>query len=57
MITVTCTKENPWSGVRNGRVMHPDAVSIDQEDGYPCGDYEVFECPHCKLKFKVELPQ
>jgi len=53
----TCTRENPWQPDM-GRAVHPDVVEVgDQEDGYPGGDIQAYKCPHCGLRFKVELPQ
>ena len=59
MADVTCTKEQPWDGVRRPgvRVVHPDASEVDQRGGYPGGDYVDYECPHCGKNFSVELPQ
>lgn len=52
-----CTAEAPWhKGL--GPAIHPDAKEVgEQEDGYPGGDIVTMECPHCRLRFKVELPQ
>lgn len=52
-----CTAENPWSKEKAKRAMHPDAKLIAEFDGWPAGDVEAYECPHCGLYFKVELPQ
>lgn len=54
-----CTASDPWDHTpdRSVRVVHPDAVEVEQRDGYPGGDYVDYECPHCKHQFSVELPQ
>lgn len=48
-----CTKENPWTEDK-GRAQHPDAVSAG-ECSDSCCDY--YRCPHCGLRFTVEVPQ
>ena len=49
-----CTKEHPDKSLR----WHPDAVEVgEQLDGYPGGDIVRYECPHCGLSWKEELPQ
>lgn len=57
-----CTQENPYDP-KTGEGKHwghPDAVEIDESyglgGGVADGDYVRYECPHCKLKFWVELP-
>lgn len=41
-----------------GHWMHPDAAEVgEQRDGYPGGDLQGYECPHCKEKWTEELPQ
>ena len=55
-----CTKESPYNSKdkdRREKWQHPDAVSVCVWEGYPGGDIETYECPHCGLRFKVELPQ
>ena len=53
-----CRADNMWRpGVRAFKVVHPDAVELRQEDGWPGGDVVVYECPHCKHRFRIELPQ
>ena len=54
-----CTKDDPWDKSKSGRTSHPDAIEVDdsQRDNYPCGDLVDYDCPHCGLRFKVELPQ
>lgn len=53
-----CTKETPWDHKYDGRVQHPDAQEVgEQEDGWPGGDIVTYLCPHCGHRFKVELPQ
>lgn len=41
-----------------GRWVHPDAIEGEQEDYGLAGggSYARFTCPHCKLSFRVELP-
>ena len=53
-----CTKERPYSAGAQGYWMHPDAICVDEEyNGLSGGgDYERYECPHCGLRFRVELP-
>lgn len=52
-----CTADNPWQNNKEGKAIHPDAVSISEDYGWYStdGDYERYECPHCKLQFVVEL--
>jgi hypothetical protein len=52
-----CTKETPWSPDKGKRSSHADAIEVDQSDGWPGGDIVTYECPHCGLRFKEELPQ
>lgn len=55
-----CTKENPYKEGDKGRWEHPDAVEIAEDygrgGGVADGDFIQYECPHCKKKFWVELP-
>lgn len=59
-----CTKENPYNKEnpdhKKSRWEHPDA-DYERDDyglggGVADGDYEVYNCPNCGLRFKVELP-
>lgn len=52
----TCTKDDPWNSAKSDRAVHPDAVWERDQD---MGDYSVavYNCPHCALRFKVELPE
>lgn len=56
-----CTAEKPYDAKNpdhKGFWRHPDAVAVgDQRDGWPAGDLQDFECPHCGLRFTMELPQ
>jgi hypothetical protein len=53
-----CTKEKPWKPEYGKRAIHPDAKEVgSQRDGWPAGDEQDYECPHCGLRFTVELPQ
>jgi len=53
-----CRAEHIWQpGIKAFKVLHPDAVELRQEDGWPGGDVVVYECPHCKHRFRIELPQ
>lgn len=59
----TCTRENPYSKERDtpeSRWEHPDADLVDEDygkgGGVTDGDYYIYICPNCKLRFKVELP-
>jgi hypothetical protein len=52
----TCTKEAPMPEVHSGRWEHPDAEEIEVDYGSMYGSYERYRCPHCGLKFWVELP-
>jgi hypothetical protein len=52
-----CTADTPWTKDK-GRSVHPDAKSVgDQENGWPSGDTQDYECPNCGLRFTVELAQ
>ena len=53
-----CTKERPMPKGAPGMWQHSDAKSLYEEfNGLSGGgDYERFECPHCGLRFYVELP-
>lgn len=58
---IECTKDNPWDGVKleNGvRISHPDAIEIAEDYGSlgSGGSHIEYECPHCKHKFLVQLP-
>ena len=66
-----CTADDPWTGSfltgasyagdagYKGKAVHPDAneVSGTQRDNYPCGDLVDYLCPHCRIRFTIELPQ
>lgn len=49
-----CTKENPNTNAK----VHPDSIVVYEEYGGLSGggDYERYECPNCKRRFWVELP-
>lgn len=55
-----CTAENPYAIEKGGKWQHPDAIEIDEDygkgGGVADGDFVQYECPHCKKKFWVELP-
>lgn len=54
----TCTAQDPWTAEKSKRAEHPDAKEVgEQQDGWPCGDLQDYECPHCGLYFTEELPQ
>ncbi len=52
----TCTSLNPMPPDEKGRWQHPDAVQIDDDYGSAYGTYERYECPNCRKRFWVELP-
>lgn len=49
-----CTAESPWSRSVTGQTTHPDALD-DGECSDQCCDY--YRCPHCGLRFRVEVGQ
>jgi hypothetical protein len=49
-----CTKADPWTPQKSERAHHPDAVD-DGECSDGCCDF--YKCPHCGLRFKVEVAQ
>ena len=52
-----CTLEDPWAPGK-GRASHPDAREVgEQEEGHPGGDIVTYECPHCGVRWREELPQ
>lgn len=53
METFICTAENPWTPDKGTPAQHPDAKD-DGECSSGCCDY--YLCPHCGLRFRVELP-
>ncbi len=60
MSAFICTAERPWKPEfgTDGGVAHPDADEIgEQTDGWPGGDIVTMECPHCKHRWTMELPQ
>jgi hypothetical protein len=53
-----CTEDAPWTPDKGNYTSHPDAKAVgEQEDGWPGGDIQRYECPHCGLRFSRELPQ
>lgn len=50
-VTPPCTKDTPNKQAR----VHPDAVCVD--DGGWAQERERYACPHCGLRFTVEIPQ
>ena len=53
--SVQCTAKKPWDGTVPAE--HPDAKEVCVERGWPSGDLTWYRCPHCELRFTVELPQ
>ncbi len=54
-----CTSHDPWDENRHGSwARHPDAVTLYTDEGglSAGGDYDRMECPHCKHRFWVNLP-
>jgi len=55
-----CTEERPYRKGSGGRWKHPKARSISYADEYfglsGGGNYEVYRCPICDLKFRITLP-
>lgn len=55
-----CTKESPMPKEHSGGWQHPDAIELyadyGQGGGVADGDYIRYECPNCKKRFWVELP-
>lgn len=57
-----CNGENPMpkDKPKGSRWTHPDAKSIDEDygrgGGVADGDFEKYECPHCKHSWWTELP-
>lgn len=53
-----CTAEDPWDESKSKTAEHPDAEDDGGDYGGLSGggDYEKYKCPHCGLRFKVELP-
>lgn len=52
-----CTADDPWMPEKGDRAVHPSARCVRTGGGYPGGDIDVYICPHCDLRFKVEVPQ
>jgi len=53
-----CTAEKPWKLEEGLFAVHPDAQAVGaQRDGWPSGDLQDYQCPHCGQFFTVELPQ
>jgi hypothetical protein len=48
-----CTLENPMPANAPGRWQHPDAASDPGNDPY----HDHYTCPHCKLRFSVEVAE
>lgn len=53
-----CTEDDPWTPQMSERAIHPDAKLLYSEDGSLAsgGSYDRYECPHCKLRFWVTIP-
>lgn len=51
-----CTADAPMPKGDKGRWLHPDAIEIENDYGSAYGSYDRYECPHCTLRFWVELP-
>lgn len=52
-----CTKSTPWDKSKSAVARHPDAVSdgtTEHDDG---SETDYYKCPHCGLRFGVEVPQ
>ena len=52
-----CTKNAPMPKNAGGWWSHPDAVDVGEEfNGLSGGgDYDIYECPNCGLRFKVTV--
>ncbi len=50
-----CTAQRPWKKGDPTPAIHPDAVCTF--DGGFAQEYERYECPHCKERFTIEIPQ
>lgn len=51
-----CTADDPWTPSKSEWATHPDARDDGEEYSRDC-EYSRYECPHCGLRFKVEIPQ
>ncbi len=51
-----CTKDSPMPKGAKGTWVHPDAEMVDEDSGSMYGTYEKYKCPHCGMRFWVELP-
>lgn len=47
-----CTADAPWTHDKGTPVQHPDAKD-DGECADSCCDF--YKCPHCGLRFRVEV--
>lgn len=53
----TCVQGDPWREDMRKRGLHPDAVKVNERDGYPGGDIVEWHCPTCGVRWTEELPQ
>ncbi len=53
-----CSPEHPMPKGALGRWSHTNVSEVgEQEDGYPGGDWQKYECADCGYTWKAELPQ
>lgn len=54
----TCTKEEPMPKGAKGHWQHPDAHDVGEETNGLSGggDYDIYLCPNCGLRFYVTVP-
>jgi hypothetical protein len=59
LMTIKCTKENPWKPEYGFPVVHEGAQEVpdSQENGWPAGDIVRMQCRDCGATWKEELPQ
>jgi len=52
--TIHCSESFPWDGTKedNQRISHPCAREIADH-----GETVTYECPHCKHRWTLELPE
>jgi hypothetical protein len=58
MTRQVCTKDAPRPPNDKGYWVHPDAKSIGEASGalHGGGDTDIYYCPHCGLRFRVQIP-
>jgi len=52
-----CTAVAPWTPEKGPTAAHPDVVEVYCDDYSDGTSIATYKCPHCGMRFRVELPR